>query len=150
MKRIMLAAAFGLITLASFAKSGTNPITVPYSVKESFNQQFGYQKDISWSYAKNDLIRADFSLEGQLYTAFFNKDGDHLATTLAMDKSDLPIRLRIALDQELKGKSIDELFFVEAPSESAYYFSAKENGSKKVYRAYENGQISEVSKQLLK
>lgn len=144
MKRLFLAASFGLLTLAALANSGNKSVTVPNAARQNFQQQFGTIRQVSWSKAKSQMLRADFSIDGQPVSAFFNQEGEFLATTVAMEKTQLPLRLRLALEQELKGQTIEELYYVEAPSETAYYFASGKNGSRQVYRAYADGHISKV------
>lgn len=148
MKRYLLAAAFGLVSLASFANNGSKSIKAPFAAKERFKEQFGNVKEVAWSEAQGNLIRADFVQEGQSITAFYDKSGEPVATTIAMEKSQLPYRLRLALEKELKGQTIDELFYVDAPEQTAYFFSYNDNGRKKIFKAYDNGSIREVSKLL--
>lgn len=148
MKRYLLAVAFGLVSLASFANNGSQSFNAPYAVKERFKEQFGNVKQVTWTEAQGKLIRADFVQDGQSITAFYDNTGEPVATTVAMEKSQLPYRLRQALEKELKGQTIEELFYVDAPEQSAYFFSCNDNGKKKIFKAYENGSIREVSKLL--
>ncbi|MCU0394308.1 MAG: hypothetical protein MUF29_00245 [Chitinophagaceae bacterium] len=144
MKRLLLAASFGLFSLAALANSGKKSVTVPNTARQNFQQQFGAIQQVSWSKAKSQMLRADFSIDGQPVTAFFNQEGEFLATTVAVEKTQLPLRLRLALEQELKGQTIEELYYVEAPTETAYYFASAKNGTRQVYRAYADGHISKV------
>jgi hypothetical protein len=148
MKRYLLAAAFGLVSLASFAGTGSQSFKVPYQAKENLKQQYGDVKDVTWKEAQGSLIRADFVQDGQAITVFYDKSGEPVATTMAVDKSQLPFRLKTALEKELKGQTIEELFYVDAPEQNAYFFSYSDNGKKKVFKAYDNGNIREVSKLL--
>lgn len=148
MKRYLLAAAFGLFSLASFANTGTQSFKAPYQAKENLKQQYGEVKDVTWKEAQGNLIRADFVQDGQAITVFYDKSGEPVATTVVVDKSQLPYRLKTALEKELKGQTIEELFYVDAPDQNAYFFSYSDNGKKKVFRAYDNGNIREVSRLL--
>jgi hypothetical protein len=148
MKRYLLAAAFGLVSLSSFANAGSSSVKAPYQAKENLKQQYGDVKDVTWKEAQGHLIRADFVQDGQAITVFYDKSGEPVATTIAVDKSQLPFRLKTALEKELKGQTIEELFYVDAPEQSAYFFSCNDGGKKKIFKAYDNGSIREVSKQL--
>jgi hypothetical protein len=148
MKRYFLAVAFGLSGLASFANADPKSIKAPYQAKENLRQQYGDVKDVTWKEAQGNLIRADFVQDGQAITLFYDKSGEPVATTVVVDKSQLPFRLKTALEKELKGQTIEELFYVDAPDQNAYFFSYSDKGKKKVFRAYDNGNIREVSRLL--
>jgi type II secretory pathway component GspD/PulD (secretin) len=144
MKRFFLAAAFGLAGIATFAAPTSRYIT--YRAKESFAQQFGAVKNVTWTDARNHMVKAEFELDEQKVTAFFNEYGEYLATSITVNKTQLPFRLRLAMDNELKGAPIDELIQVESANENAYYFKANQ----KVYKAYGTGEIQQVSMSLFK
>ena len=144
MRRFFLAAAFGLASVASLAAPTSRYIT--YKAKESFAQQFGAVKNVTWTDARNNMVKAEFQLEDQKVTAFFNEYGDYLATSITVTKNQLPLRIRLAMDNELKGASIDELIQVESANENAYYFKANQ----KIYKAFGTGEIQQVTMSLFK
>jgi hypothetical protein len=69
--------------------------------------------------------------------------GTLLATSLSTNKGRLPLRLRLAIHQAVKGKTITEIYYIDHPEQSAIYFSVA--GSRKVYRGYANGIVQEVA-----
>ncbi|MCU0334457.1 MAG: hypothetical protein MUF62_05320 [Chitinophagaceae bacterium] len=142
MKRFLLAIAIGLSAFAATA-GPIRPADVNYQARQTFLAEFGQVKDVQWSTTSSELLRASFVLDGQEVAAFFDTDGSLLATTLSMKKEQLPLRLRLSIDQAVKGKTITEIYYVEHPEQSAYYFSVA--GSRKVYRGYANGIVQEAT-----
>lgn len=142
MKRFLLAITIGVSALAATA-GPIRPGDVNYQAREAFLTEFGHVKNVQWSTTNNDLLRASFTLDGQEVAAFFDVEGTLLATTLSMKKEQLPLRLRLSIDQAVKGKAITEIYYVEHPEQSAYYFSVA--GSRKVYRGYANGVVQEAA-----
>ncbi len=153
MKRLMIVAVIGLAGLATQAMPNGKSFNFYPKAKATFTEQFGQVKDVTWQPCKDhatQVVKAIFKMDDEEVTAFFNADGELIATTVSLEKSQLPMRLRQALEKELNGMTIDELFHVDAPDENAYYVAVNSTDGKKVYRGYANGHLREVSKSVLK
>ncbi len=143
MKRLFCFALVGVFALSAQAFSSSSHIA-PHAVRQSFTREFGNVKEVNWSPLKENLTKASFMLDDQEISAFFDNAGDLVATTVSLQKHQLPIKLRIAIDAKLGSVSLSEMYYVEHSSETAYYFNAVKDGQTKTYQAFDNGRITEV------
>lgn len=143
MKRLFCMALAGVFALSAQAFTTGNH-DAPYPVRQSFAREFGHVKTVNWAPVKDNLTKASFMLDDQEFTAFFDNAGDLVATTVSLQKHQLPIKLRLAIDAKFPGVSFLEMYYVEYFSETAYYFSLMENGQRKTYQAFANGRMYEV------
>lgn len=144
MKTIMLAGALALATLAAHANPTPAAKVVNYRASQNLATLFGNVKELSWQPARNNMLRANFTLDGDAYAVFFDAQGEFLAASRQINRSDLPLRLRLALEQKFKQASITESFELTTDSDHAWYFRTEQEGKSKVWKAYENGRIEEV------
>ena len=87
MKKILLIAA-SFISLASFAN--VDPITG--KVLESFRTEFADAKNVQWkSLDDAGLYQATFSYRNTELSAFYNAEGEMVATARYISKENLPI-----------------------------------------------------------
>jgi hypothetical protein len=150
MKRIFLAACMGIAAFAAQASSNASKeTTVSYLARQTFAKEFGDVKNVAWKSIDNNLVKAVFEEDGKEVTAFIRYDGELVATTTAMQQKQLPSKVKAAIQKLDASQQIHEVFYMEHPTESAYYFSIEKEGSKKVYRALKNGNLRDVSKQVL-
>lgn len=88
MKKIFVIAAATFISLASFAN--VDPITG--KVLESFRTEFAEAKNVQWkSLDDAGLFQATFNYRNTELSAFYNADGDLVATARYINKDNLPI-----------------------------------------------------------
>jgi hypothetical protein len=62
-----------------------------------------------------------------------------------MEKQQLPLKARVAVDKVLAGYRISEIFELQTSSGSSYYIKGTKDGDTRVYKAYASGSIREVS-----
>lgn len=144
MKTLLLAGTLALATLAAHATPTPAAKVVSYRASQNLATLFGKVDDLSWVPARNNMLRANFTLDGEAHSVFFNADGDFLAVTRPIQRNELPLRLRLALDQKFKQATIAESFELTTDSDHAWYFRTIAEGKTQVWKAYENGRIEEV------
>lgn len=149
MKRIFLVACMGIATIAAQASTNSKEKPVSYLARQTFEQEFGEVKNVAWKSIDNNLVKAVFEEDGKEVTAFIRYDGELVATTTALQQKQLPSKVKAAIQKLDASQQIQEVFYMEHSTESAYYFSIEKEGSKKVYRALKNGTLRDVSKQVL-
>ena len=117
MKKIISIAALlvAFSTTSVFAQSHT-----PSLVVGSFEHKFINAENSSWS-AVSDLYRVDFSLQNQTLTAFFNADGELVASSRNIIPMQLPISLNASLEKDFGKYTIASLFEVDEFDEVRYY-----------------------------
>jgi hypothetical protein len=148
MKRILFAIAFGITTLAASANAKETKVT--YHALQSFQRDFGNIENVTWTNAKDNLFRASFDADGQTISVYYNVEGDFVATTIALEKQNLPMKTRLALNRVMADYVITELFEIQSNSETAYYAKGIKDGQTKVYKAYSDGSVKEVSKDIFR
>lgn len=147
MKTIFIAAALAITTISVNAKSNSADKQVTYQINESLNREFGDAQDIKWSAASNNLLRANFTSEGEKVNAFFNEDGEYVASTIELSKDKLPASLMAAIDKKFGNIVITEAVALQGTNDEAYFVKAKVNGVEKLLKGYSNGFVKEVSMQ---
>lgn len=143
MKRLFSVALAGVFAISAQAFNANNHVA-PHSARQSFAREFGEVKEVNWAPVKDNLTKASFMLDDQEFTAFFDNVGDLVATSVTLQKHQLPFKLRLAIDAKFADAVLLELYYVEVANETAYYFSVVKDGQLNTYQAYENGRISAV------
>lgn len=137
MKRFFIMFAFisSTIFTSSYAAA---PTATPAAVV-AFQTAFHGAKNIAWNQV-GVLYKASFELNGEHRAAFYNGDGDLIATTQHLASTGLPTSLQNSLKAEMKAGWITELFVVTIEGSNTYYVKLenadtvvmlKSNGSKK-------------------
>ncbi|HMP93838.1 MAG TPA: hypothetical protein PKD90_13240 [Phnomibacter sp.] len=148
MKKLFLALAIGCSSLAALAAPTETKVT--YRAQQGLMRDFGNIENVTWSSAKNDLLRATFEVDGQTVSAFYSADGQHIGTTVVYQRSELPLRLRMAIDRQLADYTLDEILEYQSESDNAYYLRATKNGESKIFKGTANGTLTQVKKDFLK
>jgi len=94
MKKLIIAAFIAVaITGSAFAKPiEVTAETVSYRVLNSFKADFADAENVSWKVDK-DFVKASFILDDEKMEAFYNTDGELLATSKAVAFDKLPKKL---------------------------------------------------------
>lgn len=147
MKTILIAAAMALTTFTASANKETRGATatrVSSTVKFAFEKEFGKIDNVNWSTTNNYLFRANFTNQEEKVSAFFDKDGTYIATTIQVPVENIPARLKTAvLQREIDGV-ITESFEFLSDGDRAFYINVYNNGKEKLYKGYENGYVHRV------
>lgn len=129
MKRLVLTLtiALSLISLSSF-KSVEDSIAPDAAVK-SFKSAFQSATEVSWSITEN-LYKANFSLNGQYVSAFYNAEGQMIALTKNLSSLELPIALQAKLKKNYEGYWITDLIEVAREEGTSYYITLENADTK--------------------
>ena len=102
-------------TVGAFAQT-----TTPSAATSSFEKAFASAEKPSWTPVK-DLYRVDFILQGQSLIAFFDVDGELVASSRNITAAQLPISLLSSLDKHVGGNTVTSLFEVDGRDGIVYY-----------------------------
>lgn len=127
MKTLLI--AFALFA-TSFTKSFANGGDVNNQVLQSFSNTFATAKEVSWTFSDN-LYKAQFLLNDQGVTAYYQADGTMVALTRNISSLQLPIALQVSLKKEYNNLWITDLFEI-SNEEGTNYYVTLENGDNKV------------------
>jgi hypothetical protein len=90
------------------------------TVLNSFQSKFTTAKDVKWSQVA-DLTKADFSMQAQNISAWYNADGEMVATSRYVTFAQLPVTLQAKLSGSFNDYAVTELFEVDDESGTTYY-----------------------------
>jgi hypothetical protein len=121
-----------LTALISFGslRSNAQDINVSAAVLSSFNSSFKNASDVQWKDGGN-YYKADFTLNGQYVTAFFNANANLIGVTKNISPVQLPVTLQTSLKKLSEGYWVSELFELSNESGTSYYATI-ENGDSKI------------------
>jgi len=145
MKTILLASVLALATFTVTAKSNNSFKKVSYSTLKSFQQQFGEVENVAWSSAADHMTRATFTSEGETVTAFFNNEGEFVATTVNRAIDELPLKLRNNIKGYAKDAQVVEIVELQGDTEQAYFVKLRTDAGEKILKGYSNGYLRPTS-----
>jgi hypothetical protein len=99
-------------------------------VLKSFQSTFAQAKEVSWTVTEN-LYKAEFTLNDQAVTAFYNNEGQFLGLTRNITSFQLPLMLQATIKKEYKDYWISELFELSNDNGTEYYITL-ENADTKI------------------
>ncbi len=144
MKKLLLSfslATFSLLAIANPPKKpGTEIYT--YAVEEGLKSMYGEVDNLHWVKSKDDMIRANFTIDGDAFSAFFDADGKHVATTSEKTVAELPAMIRRMVKARFDETTIANIVQYESPVENAYFLEVEQEGGKKIYKLNSGGRIS--------
>jgi hypothetical protein len=126
MKKLIVAAAM-IVSLSAFAKEERK---VSPKVLNAFNTEFTTAQQVEWT-VSSDYYRADFDMNGQKVSAYFNEDGDLMGITRNISSAQLPVSLQNSLKKNYSNYWISNLFEVAKNNGTSYYVTM-EDGEKKI------------------
>ena len=125
MKKFALLIAIAFISLSSFATE----VNVDATVLKSFNTEFVGASAVNWKVGK-DFFKAEFLLNGQHVAAYFNANGNLMATTRNISSLDLPTGLQSSLRKSHGDYWITDLVEISNEEGVQYYVSVENADSK--------------------
>jgi hypothetical protein len=144
MKKLLLSfslATFSLLAMATPPKKSPTDFYT-YVARENLKIMYGEVENLHWVKSKDDMIRANFTIDGDAFSAFFDADGKHVATTIEKTVAELPAIIRKMVKARFDEKSIANIVQYESPVESAYFLEVQEGSGNKIYSVSSAGRIS--------
>ena len=119
MKRLLvtLTIALSFISLSSFANDEVSPSAI-----KSFNSSFKNATEVKWTIT-DDYFKADFALNGQYVSAFYDTDGKMIALTRNISSLQLPIALQADLKKGYDAYWISDVVEVANEVGTSYYIT---------------------------
>ena len=96
----------------------------------AFNNQFANATEVEWS-AGSDFFKASFLYNNNYVSAYYNSDGDFMATIRYVSSVNLPLLLQSKLKNDYTGYWISDLYEVSKDSGATYYITL-ENADQKI------------------
>jgi hypothetical protein len=142
MKKLLMAA---LIVTTLVTTAFADPAKTNYLVLKTFNVEFKNASDVSWT-STPAFIKATFTLDNQRMEAFYNEDGERIATSSSISIEELPIKAKRAFAKKYESYNVKEAILFEATEEIAYFISAENDKESVIVKVYENGNTSVFKK----
>jgi hypothetical protein len=119
MKRLLvtLTIALSFISLSSFANDEVSPRAI-----KSFNSSFKNATEVKWTIT-DDYFKADFALNGQYVSAFYDTEGKMIALTRNISSLQLPIALQAELKKGYDAYWISDVMEVANETGTSYYIT---------------------------
>jgi hypothetical protein len=119
MKKRILLLSIALISFTAFSFAADAP-AISKNVISSFNKQFATAHDIKWE-NKANFVKAEFTQNEVVLTAYFNLNGELIAVTRFISPSQLPLELLTSLKKSNTSNWISDLFEIQTENGTAYY-----------------------------
>ena len=120
---IIMSILGSICTSSIYAQDNT-----PSVVLSSFQKSFSNAANETWSTVKG-LYRADFIFENEKVAAFFNPDGELVASSRNVTLLQIPLSLKSGLKKDFHNYEVSNLFEVNK-EEGTIYYAAINNSNK--------------------
>lgn len=141
-KLLVIFTVLGLaITTSSYANDKT-----PSPVLNSFQNEFKGAKDATWSTVK-ELYRVDFTFGDQKVSAFFDSEGNVIASSRDITELQLPILLETRLKTDFQGYEVTGLFELDNENGTTYYATVKNSKRELLIQSTYSSEWKKFSKQ---
>lgn len=135
MKKIFVHTLFAvLVTGSVFANPG---VSVSNRIQESFQKEFAGAQGVSWeSLNSKSIFHASFVYNNERLNAYFNNEGDLIATGRYIKAESLPLLASRAVTNRFPNQVIEEVIEYVAGTETSYIVTlhtAKRTVSAQVY-----------------
>ncbi len=127
-KMILSLAAVMMMGFSVFANGKDDVVT--QEARDAFKKDFATASNIRWE-ERNNFLKATFSFNGQVLTAYYFSNGDLQAVVRNITSDQLPINLITSLRRDYAAFWITDLFEISSDGETTYYVTM-ENSDKKV------------------
>ncbi len=129
MKKFILSAVFALLLAKSSLFAAEAP-EVNAQVLNAFKTQFGAATDVEWSTGSN-FYKASFLYNNNYVFAYYNTEGEFMATVRNISSVNLPMLLQTNLKQNYDDYWISDLYEL-AKNDGTAYFITLENADQKI------------------
>ena len=125
MKKIFMILTLVLVCSYSFA------VTPPKIVRDSFAKKFPNATKVIWGKENPKEWEAEFTLEGNKFSANYGNDGSWIETEKVIKYRDLPKPVLLAISTHYPGWKISEADEIETPKNGKTYEVDLKKGKKK-------------------
>jgi hypothetical protein len=132
--KILIALATAAASLFINPSKAADKIDIAPAAVQSFKTTFAQASEVAWT-VSNNLYKADFTLNGQFATVFYDEAGNLIATTRNISSMQLPITLQANLRNEYSSYWISDLFELTNTEGTTYYMTLQNNDTKLILKA---------------
>ena len=144
MKKVSII-AFMVITIASSAFAGDKN-ALDFKGSDTFVKEFPQATEVTWS-VKKEFTEVHFIWHNLKLQAFFDRQGNYIATSREISVKDLPLSYVININKEFRDFEITEAIeFDHAENGMSYYITVVKDDKKYVLNVSTDGTISVFKK----
>ena len=133
MKKMILSLATVMMMGFSVFANGNDDVATP-EARDAFKKDFATASNIKWE-QRNNFLKATFSLNGQILTAWYYTNGDLQAVVRNITSEQLPISLLTGLRKDYTAFWISDLFEVSSDNQTTYYVTIEDSDKKIVLKS---------------
>jgi len=145
MKKLLLTMSLAVVTLLVFAnppKKNNKKQSFSYAAAQELSKMYGEVENLRWSESKENLIRADFQIDGQNFSTFFDRSGGFVATTHEVSFEQLPAMARKPLKVKFQGVEFSKMVHYQSNDTESFFVEVVEEGVTSIYKVTSEGSIS--------
>jgi hypothetical protein len=145
MKTIILAACVAVTTLAATAAPKKQAVVVTLKSQKAFEAEFGNVANVSWSSARNNMLRATFKEDEETVHAFFSNAGEYVCSTVARSANELPKKLLANIAAKYPAHQVLEAFVLRTPEGESIYVKIQTEDSAVLLKGNNAGYFTQVT-----
>jgi len=141
-KRMLLLFAAVLFFSTQFAFAGTKEMEATTKLKQALSKEFAGASDVKWYSEDNKTFMAKFNLNARSVTAYFDGDGNLLATRRYIDEQYLPLAVSNKLAKRYPKEKVRWVVEFDSEGSTVYYVTLEGEKTWKVIKAGATGDLS--------
>ena len=150
MKKIYFSTAFFVLFLGTTAFANGEEL-VSARVRESFKKEFTSAVSVSWKEIKKEKIyEAQFIYNNQRLCAFFDENGELLATSRAIHAESLPLLIIKGLNSKYEDFRLLEVLEHVKGAETSYLLKLDDSNVRVIVQAFPSGSFHLLKKEKIK
>ncbi len=129
MKKLFIAAL--IVVAAGTSAFAADGFKVDYKVKSSFEARFAGAQNVVWS-AKENFIRAAFTIAEENVEAFFDTEGELIGLSRKVDLKKLPLNAIQKIKKDYAAYQVTEAIEFDRDGDKSYYVSLEDGAKKQI------------------
>ena len=141
MNKLLVTILLATLTAGAFAA----PKKVNAAILYNFQNAFKEASDVTWLISR-DFTKAAFTADNTKMEAYYNSNGDIIATSKSIDLDELPVNAKRSFAKKFEGYTVTEAIRFEGFDEAAYYISGENERESVILKVDENNKVSVYTK----
>jgi hypothetical protein len=157
MKKFFISAAlfsvFSSVVFAGNVHSGDpviparKTVNVNSNVQSSFDKEFAGASSVKWERIQDHIYQVVFSYNNERVNAFYDEEGQLVATGRFINESALPFLVKKNLKRKYASYELQQIIEVTQNNETSYLLVIADEQLKLTVQAYNNGNITVFKKE---
>lgn len=145
MKKFFISVAL-LAGIFSYSAQAADGGKVSRQVQNAFEKEFAGANSISWEVLNNSIYQATFHYNHQVLNAFFDEDGNLVATGRDITEGALPLLVLRSVKEKYHDYAISQIAELATQGETSYLLTLENEKSTVIVRAYNTGEVNVFKK----